>query len=102
MKIEDVCKKIYELSLPIAEKSIAPIAYINVLKGTSSPFDDISLYQEFNRIKWNTKLSTSELAFTITELEPTILRVLSLSEFEDENGTSISHNISASSGTIIS
>ena len=102
MTVEEIAKKIYDISLPIAEKCEAPIAYINMIKGSKAIFGDIELYKAFNKVKWNTKLSTSELSFSITEIEPTIIRVLSLSEFEDENGSNLNHNISAQIGTIIS
>ena len=102
MQIEEVSKKIYDIALPIAEKCEAPIAYITILKGKDSQFSDIELYKAFNKMKWNTKLSTSELSFTKTDVDKTILRVLSISEFEDENGTAISHSVKAEAGTIIS
>ena len=90
MNIQEVCRKIYEIALPVCQKSEAPIAYISVILSRDFPFAPNVLYEEFNRVKWNTPLSSSELDISQSQTDA-FSRVVSVTEFEDENGEAKSH-----------
>lgn len=106
MDIETVVRKIFEAALPASEGIDAPIAYVNVVAGADILFDDRELWDAFNKIKWDSAISSAELR--ITRMGPTgidgndkKLAVVSISEFEDETGLNRIHNISPEKGRIL-
>lgn len=91
MDIQNICKRIYELVLDYAEKTNAPVAYVNVEAGFDFEYDDNALWETFNKIRWDTALSSADL---MIERKPACgkkdasLRVVSITTFEDESGDS--------------
>lgn len=91
MTAEEICQKIYEIALPYAEKMSAPVSYINVEAGCNYPVSDDELWNAFNKIKWDTVLSSAELMIIrkpYTAGNNKQLRVVSITPFEDDEGVS--------------
>ncbi|MCM1321856.1 MAG: hypothetical protein NC041_09555 [Bacteroides sp.] len=85
MNEEEVCEAIYALVLPVSNKIPSPVAYINVKLGFDCPFAETALWNVFNKIKWNTPLSSAELFISrnsYTGTPDTSVCVESLSFFE--------------------
>jgi hypothetical protein len=106
MNVTAICKKIFEVALPVSKETSAPIAYITVSVGASVPCSDKELWETFNKIRWDTELSSAELNIirmqtTGDPLTDRRLSVDSLSEFEDDTGASLVHPIPAVSGSIM-
>jgi hypothetical protein len=106
MNISSIAKKIFDAALPVAQKTDAPTAYVNVVVGANIPFSDKELWEAFNKERWDTALSTAELA--ITRMCKTGIRandkkltVVSISEFEDETGLNRVHAVSPENGVIL-
>lgn len=89
MTAEEICQKIFDIALPYAQKMSAPISYINVEAGCNIPVSDEELWEAFNKLKWDTVLSSAELMIIRkpwsagTEKK---LRVVSITPFEDDEG----------------
>lgn len=87
MTAEEICHKIYDIALPYAQKMSAPVSYINVQAGCNYPVSDDELWNAFNKIKWDTVLSSAELMIIrkpyAAGTEKT-LRVVSITPFEDD------------------
>lgn len=89
MTAEEICQKIFDIALPYAQKMSAPISYINVEAGCNIPVSDEELWEAFNKLKWDTVLSSAELMIIRkpwsqgTEKK---LRVVSVTPFEDDEG----------------
>lgn len=91
MTAEEICQKIYEIALPYAEKMSAPVSYINVEAGCNYPVSDDELWNAFNKIKWDTVLSSAELMIIrkpYTAGNNKQFRVVSITPFEDDEGVS--------------
>ncbi|MCR4712951.1 MAG: hypothetical protein K5751_01065 [Treponemataceae bacterium] len=91
MDIQNICTRVYELVLAYAEKNKAPIAYVNVEAGFDFEYDDSVLWETFNKIRWDTVLSSAELMISRKRSDGTkdeSLRVVSISTFEEDNGES--------------
>ena len=87
MNVEMVCKKIFDFVLPFAENVLAPISYINLEIGFNTEIDDDELWECFNKLRWDTTLSSAEL-FIIRkaysgEVDKSI-KIISISIFEDD------------------
>lgn len=102
-----IAQKIFTVALPVAQQIDAPTAYINIVAGADVPFTDRELWESFNKIRWDTELSSAELK--IMRMEKTSvsdtdkkLAVVSISEFEDETGLNRVHNIPPEKGVILS
>ena len=90
--------------LPISQKFEAPIAYIEVTYGEKFKLLNYSkddLWKEYNKLKWNTPLAASELSMIDSNSNLIFLQVMTLIEFEDDNGNSISHRVPAKEGSIL-
>ena len=99
MDIKDICSRIYEIALPYCKRSEAPIAYISVVQGKRCSFSSKELYEEFNSLKWNTPLASSELEITKTQND-VFLQVDYIIEFEDDSGKSVAHSVPFADGSI--
>ncbi|MCR4940366.1 MAG: hypothetical protein K5930_09720 [Treponemataceae bacterium] len=91
MDIQTICKKIYNLTLGYAGKLNAPVAYINVEVGSNFAYEDNQLWEAFNKIRWDTVLSSAELFIvrkTFSGVSDDSLRVVSITVFEDDSGNS--------------
>lgn len=87
MTAEEICRKIYDIALPYAQKMSAPVSYINVQAGCNYPVSDDELWNAFNKIKWDTVLSSAELMIIrkpYTAGNNKQLRVVSITPFEDD------------------
>ena len=85
MDLEIICKKIFDFVIPYAEKNESPISYINIELGFSVDISENDLWETFNKMRWDTKLSSAELllikkSFTGTDKDSSI-RIISLSVF---------------------
>ena len=92
MDVNQICKKIYDFVLPFAEKTQSPLAYVNLEIGFSVDIPENDLWECFNKITWDTPLSSAELfmlkkSYTGTEKD-TSIRIISLSVFEDDGKSS--------------
>lgn len=91
MTAEEICQKIFDIALPYAEKMSAPVSYINVEAGCNVPVSDDDLWEAFNKLKWDTVLSSAELMIIRKPYSPGTeksLRVVSITPFEDDEGIS--------------
>lgn len=103
MDIQTVCKKIFELALVYAERTKAPVAYVNVEAGFNCVYDDNTLWETFNKLRWDTVLSSAELFIVRKPFSGSVdnsLRVVSITTFEDDSGAS--PELPVTDGTIIS
>lgn len=89
MTAEEISQKIFDIALPYAQKMSAPVSYINVEAGCNIPLSDDELWDAFNRLKWDTVLSSAELMIIRKPYSPGTekkLRVVSITPFEDDEG----------------
>lgn len=87
--IEEVIRNIFEIILPMANKSEAPISYINIELGFHCEFSESSLIETFNRLKWDSPLSSADLFCSRKPMGMAFddsIKVISFSEFEDDSG----------------
>lgn len=88
MDVNQICKKIYDFVLPYTEKTQSPIAYVNLEVGFSVDIPENEMWECFNKISWDTPLSSAELfilkkTYTGTSKDDSI-KIISLSVFEDD------------------
>ncbi len=83
MTVQEVCKKIFELALPIANAAEAPIAAIHVGITPQCPFSEQELYDAFEEVRWDTELSSADLQIIHKDGDYAV-RVLSIELFEEE------------------
>jgi hypothetical protein len=93
MDIQNICQRIYDVVLSYAEKTNAPVAYINVEAGSDFEYGDNALWEEFNKLRWDTELSSAELSIErkssgASKSADNTLRVVSIVVFEDGSGDS--------------
>ena len=93
MDIQNICQRIYDVVLSYAEKTNAPVAYINVEVGPDFEYGDNALREEFNKLRWDTELSSAELSIErkssgASKSADNTLRVVSIVVFEDGSGDS--------------
>lgn len=101
MTAEEICKKIFDIVLPYAEKMSAPVSYINIEAGCNVLLSDDELWEAFNKFKWDTVLSSAELMIIRkpwSKATERNLRVISITPFEDDEG--ISAPLPVRNGTI--
>lgn len=61
MGVDEVIKSIYELMIPFSTAELPPVAYVSIEVGHEFPFSDEELTDSFNKIKWDSPLSSAEL-----------------------------------------
>lgn len=89
MNEDIICKQIFDCALAEAQKREAPISYVNVELGFFSSVDDKILWSSFNKMKWDTPISNSELFLDRRPMDnehSKYVKLVSLTEFEDEHG----------------
>lgn len=87
MEIELLCKKIFNLVIPYAEQTLAPISYVNLEIGYDVKFSENELWAAFNKVRWDSSLASAELAIIRKPQDEKLnseIRVISVSLFEDE------------------
>lgn len=101
MTAQEICQKIFDIALPYAQGMSAPVSYINVEAGCNYPIGDDELWETFNKIKWDTVLSSAELMIIRKPYSAGTeknLRVVSITPFEDDE--SFSAPLPVRNGTI--
>lgn len=91
MTAEEISQKIFDIALPYAKEMSAPVSYINVEAGCNVPVSDDELWNAFNKLKWDTVLSSAELMIIrkpYASGTQKSLRVVSITPFEDDEGVS--------------
>lgn len=86
MDISEVCRKIFEIVLPLADKAAAPVASINIGITDSCPFTEQELWNAFDSVRWDTALASAELQIFQKDGDY-CLKVLGLELFEEEDIT---------------
>lgn len=90
MDVSLICKKIYKAVyiVVLTDGSLAPVAYIHLTAGKNAAEQKQALQQEFNRLKWNTPLSTADLEIKIDDsLMDDTVKIDGVEEFfDDETG----------------
>lgn len=89
MDLEVICKKIFNLALPYATMSDAPVSYVNLEIGFDSEFQEEELWKCFNKLRWDSSLASAELFITrkpYTGERDSSVKIVSLSVFEDDEG----------------
>lgn len=61
MNAEAISEKIYKLMLPFSTEDLPPVAYVSIEVGNDFEISDDEIRASFNKIKWDTALSSAEL-----------------------------------------
>ncbi|MBO4758860.1 MAG: hypothetical protein J5505_02265 [Spirochaetaceae bacterium] len=61
MKAEDISGKIYKLMLPFTTEDLPPVAYVSIEVGNDFQISDEEIRSSFDKVKWDTALSSAEL-----------------------------------------
>ncbi|NLK45217.1 MAG: hypothetical protein GX297_00955 [Treponema sp.] len=61
MNAEDISRKIHRQILPLSTENLPPVAYICIEVGNNFQFSDDDIRKAFDKIKWDTELSSAEL-----------------------------------------
>ena len=89
MDVTEICKKIFSIAEPYAQNNDSPISYINIEFGFNVGISEEELWSTFNKIRWDTILSSAEL-FIIRKpfigIIDNSIKVTSVALFEDEEG----------------
>lgn len=92
-----VCRKIYNAAYIVAGQAYsgAPVAYIHISAGEDAFKCADEIIKMFNRLKWDTPLSTADLDITLDrEISSNILDIQKVEEFyDDERGTAASYAV---------
>lgn len=90
MDVSLICKKIYKAVyiVVLTEGSLAPVAYIHVTAGKNAVEYKEAMQKEFDRLKWNTTLSSADLEIKIDDsLMDDTVKIDYVEEFfDDETG----------------
>lgn len=90
MDVSLICKKIYKAVyiVVLTEGSLAPVAYIHLRAGKNVAEYKEALQKEFDRLKWNTPLSTADLEIKIDDslMDDTVKIDFVEEFFDDETG----------------
>ena len=92
MDLNLICRHIYYSVISTSKKASAPIAYITLRAGKNFPFTDAEIDEYFNRIKWNTSISTADLVILRDKkLTENYIEVEEIAEFIDDEGNGSSY-----------
>ena len=83
MDLETACKKIFDIISEKTKQTDAPVAYVNVRFGKDWRFSDYETTECFNKIKWDSALSTADLNIIHDDECTDLFRVEDISGFED-------------------
>lgn len=84
-----ICRKIYNAAYLVAGKKLggSPVAYIHVKAGLKLPFSVTDLSKVFDKLKWDTPLSTADLNVVCDEgVADNELNITGVEEFFDDSG----------------
>ncbi len=87
--IDLICRNIYHAAwiATVRGFSGAPVAYIHLKTGKNSSVDKKELTKAFDKVKWDTPLSTADLSFEEdSSVSEDILIVEDIEEFQDDEG----------------
>jgi len=86
MELSEVCRKIFEIALPYANKADSPVAGITVGMTSVCPYTVSELCDAFKKVCWDTALASADLQ-CIPQDGSFSLKVLELELFENEDST---------------
>lgn len=61
MCAEEIADKIFELMLPFTTSEMPPVAYVSIEVGNEFPTSNDDICRAFEKVKWDTPLSSAEL-----------------------------------------
>lgn len=61
MNAEEISEKIFQLMLPFTTEDLPPIAYVSIEIGNDFEISNDEIRNSFDKIKWDTPLSSAEL-----------------------------------------
>ena len=86
MNVHSICKEIYTFTCRACCGCEIPVAYIVVRLGSEFKFNDSDLISEFDKMKWNSPISTADLILEHDEKLPEIFKIKEIRGFEDDLG----------------
>lgn len=86
MDVHSICKEIYTFTCRACCGCETPVAYISVKLGAEFKFSDSDLISEFDKMKWNSPISTADLILEHDEKLPEIFKIKEIRGFEDDSG----------------
>ncbi len=92
-----ICRKIYNGAYLVAGKNFdgSPVAYIHIKAGSKLPFSTADLIKVFDKLKWDTPLSTADLEVTSDDNVPdNELIITGVEKFIDDSGKAAVYPVS--------
>lgn len=86
MDVHSICKEIYTFTCRACCGCETPVAYISVKLGPEAKFSDSDLICEFDKMKWNSPISTADLILEHDEKLPEVFKIKEIRGFEDDFG----------------
>lgn len=86
MELSEVCQKIFDISLPYANKAESPVAGITVGMTALCPYPAQDVCDVFKKVCWDTALASADLQF-IPQDGDFCLKVLELELFESDDAS---------------
>ncbi len=86
MNVHSICEDIYTFTCRACCGCETPVAYIVVKLGPEFKFSDSDLICEFDKMKWNSPISTADLLLEHDEKMSEVFKIKEIRGFEDDSG----------------
>lgn len=86
MDLNSICKEIYTFTCRSSCGAETPVAYIFVKVGKDFKFKDSDLIQIFDKMKWNSPISTADLVVEHDSAMEELFKVTEIQGFVDDEG----------------
>lgn len=86
MDLNSICKEIYNFVCRATCGAESPVAYVVVKVGAGFSFSDSDLIQAFDKMKWNSPISSADLVVKHDSKMAEIFKVVEIQGFMDDDG----------------
>lgn len=86
MDLNSICKEIYNFTCRATCGAETPVAYVVVKVGPEFKFSDSDLISVFDKMKWNSPISTADLEVVHDDKLKEIFKVSEIQGFVDDEG----------------
>lgn len=86
MDLDSICKEIYTFTCRASCGTEIPVAYIVVKVGKNFNFNDSELVRAFDKMKWNSPISSADLIVEHDDKMEELFKVQEIQGFVDDEG----------------
>lgn len=93
MDLDSICKEIYTFTCRSSCGAETPVAYIFVKVGNGFKFKDSDLIQAFDKMKWNSPISSADLVVEHDGNMEELFKITEIRGFVDDEGWEVVYKV---------